>query len=366
MPRVVISGYYGFHNNGDEAMLYAILQALGQRVPGLEAVVLSKDPEHTRAFFGVQAVPRHDLASLWRELGRSDMLISGGGGLLQDVTGPNSVIYYLGVVQMARLLGRPVVFYGHGIGPVRTALGRGLMRLVVNQVDLVTVRDEASRQELAALGVRRPPVHVTADPVLGLDGLDELKAQSGLLRQKYGLLGGAPLVGISVRHWQKESRYKAVLAVLADRLVEQGLRVVFLPMHHPGDVTAAREVRAQMQQPAALIEQRLDFKEMMALISGLHLAIGMRLHFLIFGALLGVPVLGLSYDPKVDRFLQLVDMPLGGRIEHLQLPALWEATQELLSRREERRRRMAERVRQLRSRALAGADLVAGLLRCER
>ncbi|MFZ5590485.1 MAG: polysaccharide pyruvyl transferase CsaB, partial [Bacillota bacterium] len=301
------------------------------------------------------------------ELRRADMLISGGGGLLQDVTGPNSIIYYLGVVQMARLLGKKVVFYGHGIGPVRTALGRRLMRLVVNQVDLVTVRDEASRQELAALGVRRPPVHVTADPVLGLTAPEVLLTPGQEFWQKYGLTGeGDPLVGISVRHWQKQTRYKSVLAGLADRLVEQGYRVVFLPMHHPGDVTAARDVLAQMRQPAVLIEKRLDFKEMLGLMSGLHLAIGMRLHFLIFGSLLGVPVLGLSYDPKVERFLQLVDMPLGGRIEDLQLSALWAAAQELLSRREERRRRMEERVLQLRSRALAGADLVAGLLRCER
>ena len=96
------------------------------------------------------------------------MLISGGGGLLQDVTGPKSIIYYLGVVLMARLLGKPVFFYAQGIGPVNTVVGKALVRLVANRVNAITVRDPDSKEELAVMGVTRPPVYVTADPVLGL------------------------------------------------------------------------------------------------------------------------------------------------------------------------------------------------------
>ena len=155
MPKVVISGYYGFYNSGDEAMLYAMLQALRKTVPGLEVTVLSRDPGFTAREFGVHSISRVNIRQVYQELHKADLLISGGGGLLQDATGPNSIIYYLGVVSMARFLWKPVFFYAQGIGPVRTNLGRFLIRLVVNRVSTITVRDPDSRDELVSIGVKR-------------------------------------------------------------------------------------------------------------------------------------------------------------------------------------------------------------------
>ncbi|HAG06972.1 MAG TPA: hypothetical protein DCL13_02195, partial [Peptococcaceae bacterium] len=79
-PKIIISGYYGFKNSGDEAMLYAIIDALRARIPGVELVVLSHRPRETAAEFGVRAVPRWSPFHLWRELGTADLLVSGGGG----------------------------------------------------------------------------------------------------------------------------------------------------------------------------------------------------------------------------------------------------------------------------------------------
>ena len=40
--------------------------------------------------------------------------------------------------------------------------------------------------------------------------------------------------------------------------------------------------------------------------------IGVRLHALIFAGVMGVPMIGISYDPKIDRFLDSIgDKPLG-------------------------------------------------------
>lgn len=362
MPRVVISGYYGFKNNGDEAMLYAILQALGQRIQGFDPVVLSKDPEGTGKFFGVRAVSRHDLRSILAEIRRADVLISGGGGLLQDVTGPNSILYYLGIVTLARLMKKQVFFYGQGIGPIRTALGKTLMRLVANGVNLITVRDRESKDELTELGVVRPRVEVTADPALGLD-VSEIDPDLGVaILAGAGVPAGQDLVGVSVRAWKGESAYKKVIARVCDDLMAGGRRVVFLPMHYPGDVTASKEIASLMSEAPYIIERQLNFKEMLSLMAQTRAIVGMRLHFLIFGALLNIPMVGISYDPKVDRFLNLVDMPAGGSVEDLDYNNLSECVSRVMEQSDQLKERLAGKVDVLRREALRGARLAAGMM----
>jgi polysaccharide pyruvyl transferase CsaB len=363
MPRVVISGYYGFQNNGDEAMLYAMLEALDKKIQGFEPVVLSKDPAKTREFFGVRAIPRHDLKAIVAEISRADLLISGGGGLLQDVTGPNSILYYLGIVTMARLMKKPVLFYGQGIGPINTWLGKTLMRLVANRVDLIAVRDHESRAELARLGVKKPRIEVTADPALGID---VTRIDSGLgsaILAEAGINEADRLVGISVRSWKGDDSYKEVIARVCDDLQAQGMRVVFLPMHYPLDVEAGREIAALMKTSPYMIQKALNFKEMLSLMAKTKMIIGMRLHFLIFGALLGIPMVGLSYDPKVDSFLRLVDMPSGGSVENLDYSGFSAKVALALDSSEELKARLAQRVAVLSKEALRGSELAGEILK---
>ncbi|MFZ5648388.1 MAG: polysaccharide pyruvyl transferase CsaB [Bacillota bacterium] len=362
MPRVVISGYYGFKNNGDEAMLYAMLKALDQRIQGLEPVVLSKDPEETQRFFGVKAVPRHDLGSIVHEIRKSDLLISGGGGLLQDVTGPNSILYYLGIVSLARLLGKPVFFYGQGIGPVRTLLGSTLMRIVANKVDLITIRDRESKGELEDLGVVRPRVEVTADPALGLDTGEIDPALGELILAEAGIPSVEDMVGVSVRGWKGREEYKAVIARVCDELIATGRKVIFLPMHYPEDVSVSQEISSMMSRVPYIIEKQINFKEMLSLMMKTRVIVGMRLHFLIFGAILNIPMVGISYDPKVDRFLNLVDMPAGGSVDHLDCHELLRCINGVTSSSAQLKARLAEKVAVLRREALRGAELAAQMM----
>lgn len=362
MPKVVISGYYGFQNNGDEAMLYAILKALRQRVQGLDVVVLSKDPRGTQEFFGVRAIPRHNLKLIMQELRKADLFVSGGGGLLQDATGPNSILYYLGIVSMARMMGVPVFFYGQGIGPVRSPLGKAFLKLVANGVNSITVRDTGSREQLKLLGVDRPSVTVTADPALGLE-MEEVDSSWGSeVLARLGIAGNRPLAGISVRGWKGLNDYKKVLAQVCDRLIARGTEVVFLPMHFPQDVEAAREIISYMEGPCHIIDWQLNFKEMLSLVKNIDIILGMRLHFLIFAAVAGIPMVGVSYDPKVDSFLRQVQMPLGGSIENLDQEQLFACIMEVLKNKEALKVDMAERVALLRQQALMGADLATSLL----
>ncbi len=303
MPRVLIAGYYGYGNAGDDALLTAIVRSLRDLAPDLELAVLSAQPETTARVFGVEAIRRLDLLAVFRAISRSDLLLMGGGSLLQDVTSRRNMVYYLGIAELARLRGRPAMLFANGIGPVRTTFGRWLMKVLANHLRLITVRDEPSLLELKRLGVTRPQIDLAADPALLLP---PPSAAAG--RQRLQQLGLAdddrPLIGLCVRPWKGSEAAGLAIARAADQFCRQhGGRAVFLPMQLPGDVTASRQVAAAMETEPFLPLASHDPAELMDLTAALDLVVAVRFHSLVFAALAGVPLVGVSYDPKIDHFL---------------------------------------------------------------
>jgi polysaccharide pyruvyl transferase CsaB len=361
MPKIVISGYYGFANAGDEAMLWAMVSALRARVKGAEIVVLSARPEDTRREFDVQAVGRSSLTQICGALRGADLLISGGGGLLQDVTSRWSIFYYLGVILLAKMFGCRVYLYGQGIGPLRTSLARGALGLVANRADLISVRDVESRNELLQLRVWRPPIHVTADPALGLD-TEGVDAERGRQLLRAAGATGNDLVGISVRSWKGLRRIQEVVAGLGDYLAADGWQVVLVPMQHAEDLPVCRGVAALMRHPPVVLQERYPFWDLLSMTANFGLAVGMRLHFLIFAALVRVPLVGIAYDPKITRFIQQLDLPAPLPAEDLRLEELKFQVDFVRRYREGVSFLLAERVAVLRRQALRSADLAVELL----
>lgn len=301
--RVILSGYYGFDNAGDEALLLAITRSLRDINPEIEFRVLSGNPRKTTRLYDLPAVSRLNPLVLIYEIIKSDLVISGGGSLLQDVTGPFSIPYYLGIAALAKFLGKTVVFYAQGIGPVRGKLGRSLIRLVANRVNLITLRDKDSAKLLTELGVKRPKIKITADPVFSLDLPAESVEQAREYINLLGLNPERPVIGLSVRRW--ESIDQSSIAALCDELVELGYEILFLPFQYPDDLVSSQQVKDIMKSQAVIIEKPLGPLEVMGIISNLSLFVGMRLHSLIFSACTGTPFLGIAYDPKVKSFLSL-------------------------------------------------------------
>jgi polysaccharide pyruvyl transferase CsaB len=305
VKHLVISGYYGFGNAGDEAILCSMLALLrdAAREAGeeLRFTVLSADPAATADSLNVQAIGRTDLHRIIRAMRRADAFLSGGGGLLQDVTGRSlSVAYYLGLLLLARLLGLPAILYAQGIGPITRPFNRLLVRLMVSRATFISVRDEGSRQELLRLGVARPPVTVTADPVFALDAADSAQV-SGFLKK---LAPNVPRIGISVRPWRGSGRYLAEIAAAADRLArELSAQVVLIPMYPEIDLPACRELAGLLQAPMVILDEELTPSELLTVFKGLDLVLAMRLHALVFAARAGLPMVGIGYDPKVEAML---------------------------------------------------------------
>lgn len=356
MSRIVLSGYYGFDNLGDEAVLAATVAELRRRRPSLEIGVLSASPHATARAYGVEGVPRAQPRAVRRALRGCDLFLSGGGSLFQDATSWRSPWYYLAVLAAARRWARRTAVYAQGFEPVRRAFVRAGLRGVLNGVDLVTVRDAASARALAQAGVGRPRVVVSADPSFLLDP-DPTPA----VAQERARWGGGLLFGLAVRPWGDGRVLEAVAAAAHSAGARAGARWVLLPMHRPEDVDASLAVAARLDG-AITVQGRFGPREMLALVGGLDLLVAMRLHALIFAAAQGVPIVPVAYDQKVAALAEELgeDPPLSA--EGLDAEALAARIGAAVADRPSRRDRLRRVAATLRERAALSPALAVELL----
>lgn len=302
--HITLSGYYGFDNAGDEALLSAITSSIGRLAPEADFTVFSGLPHRTQELHDISAVYYLNLWKIIKTLRSTDLLISGGGSIFQDITSGRSLPYYIGIVALARFFDKPVIFYAQGVGPIKRGLSRFLMRLIGNHATIITLRDKDSMDYLHSIGVNQPPMKVTADPVFTLQPTEKNIVEM----KQYFLqvnLEGRPSIGVSLREWQTLNDYAGTFAALLDMYYDKGYSVIFIPMEYPDDITAGEKVAALMQRPSVVLQDHLTSTQLLAFVGELKLLIGMRLHSLIFAANRGVPMVGVSYDPKVDSFLEM-------------------------------------------------------------
>lgn len=313
--RIVLSGYYGYNNLGDEAILAALTQQLRALAPEAELVALSGNPADTRERLGIRAVQRLDLPRIWRTLRGADLFISGGGSLFQDVTGLGSVPYYAGLLGMAQFSGVRTMVLGQGVGPLNLPTSRMLVGQALRRVDAVTVRDQSSRELLARCGVPLDRIAVTADPVLAMDPAAPERVQA--LWNRLGLQD-RPTIAVAIRPWHTwfERQLKAFSAVLAQHAAQWDAQILLLPFHRPDDELLAGELRNCLEtRPDAhrphvvTLEEPVSPELMLGLIGRVDLMVGMRLHALIMAAAVAVPALALVYDPKVEAFADRAGFP---------------------------------------------------------
>lgn len=306
--RILLSGYYGFGNTGDEAILEAICEELRRQEPQVLLSVLMDNQERANEL-GLVAYPRKSLSAIWAALKNCDLLLSGGGGLIQDSTGPQSVVYYGGLITLARLARRRAVVFCQGFGPLRTVTGLFAARVLMPWASWAVTRDEDSQRELAAIA-RPLKVQVAADPALLLtsapaERLEKIMANLGLSGE-----AGGNLVAVALRNWPglQLSEVVGALQSFAAKMAEQGtnIKYVVLPFQASCDTELAQQVANTLGESLAAVASGLSPRELLGVISRCQLVLAMRLHAIIFAAGQQVPSVGLSYDPKVQRFCQSV------------------------------------------------------------
>lgn len=320
-PRIVLSGYYGFGNAGDEAVCYAIIEALRREMPEVRITVLSNEPERTAEAYGVRAVNRWMPTRVLPQLASADLLISGGGSLLQDVTGANGILYYLGILEAARRLGVPQMIYAQGIGPLGLPRNRRLVARAMNAASLCTVREPDSKALLQKIGVQRP-IFITPDPVIGLDmaAVDPALGERAL--RSAGRHSERPLLLCVPRLWGETDRVKRYAEAL-DRISEaEGMDVALLAMQPSQEGALCQAVAGHMKSRAVVLAEDYEMPTLLSIFKAADAVIAVRLHGLILGALAGARLLALSYDPKCRSFMDLVGCRAVLDIEDLTVEAL--------------------------------------------
>ncbi len=301
----LISGYYGFGNNGDDALLLAITEDIKRKKENARITVLSKTPEETKRIYKVNAISRINPFVIGRAMKNSKVLISGGGSLLQDATSSKSLWYYLYIIKKAKRSGLKVMQMANGFGPVKRKKNIELTRRVLNRsVDCITLRDEESVKKMDEIGITVKKT-VTADPALLLKGsdkkrVDEILRGENIPERKY--------VTVSVREWKDSADdfERTAAESLLKMCREKGVCAVFIPMQFPNDCGISERIAKRMGEDAFVIKRKLDIKDTIGVIRGAEINIAMRLHAMIYSASEGVRTAALRYDPKIDGFMEYV------------------------------------------------------------
>jgi polysaccharide pyruvyl transferase CsaB len=326
--NILVIGYYGDGNTGDEAVLAAMRKGLSN---GRWELAWTVPTYGTRAAprpaaDGVTSFPFGEMAPLLEAVERADLVLVGGGGLLHDYQHPRpetmltgehfGLTYYCGIPWLAAQLGKPVMLYAVGVGPLLFAESRDLVRMAASSARAITVRDPASAAMLEEVGVGSASVEVTADPVWGLAPIDR-KASEALLAGE-GITGGRWL-GVAVRNWDvnvEQTRWEEpLLQGLGSFARKHGLGVLFIPFQHArtglqDDVGLARKLAARLKGlRAAVLERPCSPEEVGGVIGSCELLVAMRLHSLIFACATGAPFVALDYDPKIARHAAMLEPP---------------------------------------------------------
>src|SRR5690606_23353594 len=265
-----------------------------------------------------------------------------GGGILYDAEAKT----YLREITIAQALGVPTFAFAIGIGPLHGLEEQRAVRDGLNLMAGITVRELSAKRLLERIGVERP-ITVTADPALLLTP-EPFAAE--MLRHA-GIPEDATLVGMSIREQGpaapdlSRADYHRLLAEAADFMIHRfDARVVFVPMEQ-ADVSEAHHVLARMAAPrrAHILQGDYGPRQILGLMDHFSMAIGMRLHFLIFAALAGVPLRALPYSPKVEDLLEALGLPGRSAIEQEHAGSLLADIDRLWDEREAQRRLLRDR-----------------------
>lgn len=389
MTRVLISGWFGRENLGDDAILECEIESIRSSIPRAEITVISQNPSRVREIHGVESIafqhsPRRPLkyVSKVKELLSSDVFLLGGGGFLSDWQSPNVPEIWLRTPLQAKRLGSKTIAYGIGAGPITTAVGKRWTQKALNKFDAITVRDRTSKEILRDAGVTKNIV-VTADPAILMSPPTEDLVTAVFSRESIPL--SKDLIGLSLApifqseaFWpdcaEKYIRYrKASIDIIRYIREELGIRVVLIPMDVSVDSRFLKGIQAECgnKSDVFLVSGEHRPQEILGLISQLRLLIGGRFHSIVFSALAGVPTIGISAHHKMRDFMEDVGLgaysiPLGNGTlmdnVDLSLPRLKECVNRQLQNASKTRRKLMENTTRIKKRARRNGEILSSLV----
>ncbi len=283
-PGILLAGYYGFENAGDELILESITSELRRRLPSAGIKALIRPGSSPAASY--ICVNRYSPVKVVSALFSSDILLLGGGSLLQDSSGPFTLYYYLGLIWFARITGKKTVVFNQGLGPFSRPLSRRMAAFTLKGAELVILRDADSGKIFERL-CPGAGYMLGADPVFGYDPERVRKKEPPM-----------PTAVFSLRRWKSLPLMEAASAA-ADKLREKGYRCLSVPLNRGLDSMGGGIEEISWETPGDIFEY----------FSGASVVAAGRLHALVAAVICGVPAVGLSYDPKISSFCEYMGIP---------------------------------------------------------
>lgn len=290
MAKAVISGYYGYKNFGDEE----ILSVLTKHLKALEydITVLSGDINYTKCKNDVNAVNRFSLRAVINEIKSCDVLISGGGSLLQDVTSLKSLIYYLFIISLGLLFNKKVIIFAQGIGPINNKFAKFITKNILKLCTYVSVRDEKSYNLLKSWNIY---ADLLCDPIWSLEIEPKEKENS---------------VGIQLRDF-KTMNYNLLnrlAQVVANKFPDKKVKIFSLQKAQDYEISKKFENILKSINPN--METEIVEENIVDEISRLEYFIAMRFHALLTAIKSGVKCCAVNYDIKVEKLAQDASIPM--------------------------------------------------------
>jgi len=357
---VLICGAYGRGNTGDEAILKSIVSEMRGIDAEMPICVMSRTPDDTRIGNEIDSIYTFNIPTFMKKARHTKLFINGGGSLIQDATSSRSLYFYLFTLYMAKKLGCRVIMYGCGIGPVARKANQKIASKVLNKyVDIITLRDDISREELLRLGVTKPEVHLAADPTMGFVPADDKQIDAYFDSQ--GVPKDGEYMCFCLRNWKKSDFNQTFAAAAEYAYNKYALPALFVPVELPKDADEARKVAEQVRTPYYMMESQRPIGVTIGILKRMRAIVSMRLHALVFAVGYGVPVIGVSYDIKVEGFMNYIGADSLVKLEELELSKLCRMIDEAVEKREDER--VAKMAQSLKEKCAINSECARRLLK---
>jgi len=352
MANLLLAGYFGAGNLGDDALLLGFIQGLGNTEHGI--TVMSGNPEETYRLYGLRSIDRKNMNAFKTALEVADALVFPGGSIFQDASSVKSVAYYGNLVKMAKAKGKKVIFLSQGVGPLTTFLGKRWAASAFEMADAVAVRDQGSLATLQSLGIKRP-IRVTADMAFLLPKPVDTDTMGFAV-------GGMKAVGISVRPYGKKDEIQKLFGEFARLLFNAQMMPVFIEMDKQHDGPLILDIsKAQGGKIPDLrkLQTPMQAQQRMARLDAV---VAMRLHAGILATTVGVAPFMVSYDPKVTAFAKLLDLQTAPNVVGLTPQRLFDSFMQFMRDRERNEKVMERKREELVKLAQVNLDILADFL----
>ncbi|MBS1718677.1 MAG: polysaccharide pyruvyl transferase family protein [Armatimonadetes bacterium] len=354
MAQILLAGYFGEGNLGDDGMLEATIDELRNRGHGVH--VLTGAPEETSRLYHCQGYLRTNMKLVTETIEMCDMLAFPGGSIFQDVSSVRSVAYYMELVRRAKNAKKPVALVGQGVGPLNNFIGKRLAKSAFEMADIIAVRDPKSADTIKELGVTKR-VHLTADPAF------MLVRYAAAMETEAFELGDMRTVGLAPRPYGKKGEVVNLFGDLAKRLYAARFVPTLIEMDRSEDAPLIEAISKAAGGKVPDLKRLGTAAQVQKRFARMESVIAMRLHAGIFASTVNVPPFLISYDPKVTALGKLLGVGHALSFEGLTSENLFNQFMEWLKDREKHRIVMAKEVTKLAELARQNIDLIEQAVR---